>query len=299
MKNECSWNVADQIYCINLNSRPDRLASAKAEFRKVGLEKVRFHFAKKSPEGGKYGCFESHWTILRECHANNVNSVLIFEDDIHIQGNWRETLEQVRRTIQAQPDWEYINIGGYPVFFESRGNEDICRGKTLMAHAVLISRRGIESFLSVYSKPDSLHIDDAYMCLFRSAFLNTKFSRFSQKKKQLGSDINWECVSRNEPTLDQFVQNNLAPEFHTYLANAAYRFSFLPYRLRPWLLPSFIDEGELKALHHYERGLRKWKTGPIGGLGFVMLFLFALIKVEIPESFPHSRLSVLLKAVKG
>jgi hypothetical protein len=54
------WSFVDAVYCISLKTREDRVASASAEFHKVGLcRQVLFHRPDRHPNNGIVGCWES------------------------------------------------------------------------------------------------------------------------------------------------------------------------------------------------------------------------------------------------
>ena len=43
---------------------------------------LRFFIVDKHPNGGIYGCFDSHIKIVQYMQKNNKNNILIFEDDV-------------------------------------------------------------------------------------------------------------------------------------------------------------------------------------------------------------------------
>src|SRR5689334_22550815 len=61
------WSFVDGAYCISLRSRPDRAASAAAEFHRVGLcWKVVFYRPAKHPTRPKIGIWEAHRRVALE-----------------------------------------------------------------------------------------------------------------------------------------------------------------------------------------------------------------------------------------
>lgn len=77
------WQRIDRIYCITLEDRKDRQASAKAQFERVGLDGQVFFFrARRHPDNCEQGIFESHLACLKMALVDGARHVLVFEDDV-------------------------------------------------------------------------------------------------------------------------------------------------------------------------------------------------------------------------
>jgi GR25 family glycosyltransferase involved in LPS biosynthesis len=77
------WNRIDRIYCISLEERRDRQASARHQFARAGLAgKVVFHIARRHPTDCEQGIFESHQAVLKMGLDAGARHILVFEDDI-------------------------------------------------------------------------------------------------------------------------------------------------------------------------------------------------------------------------
>lgn len=77
------WNRIDRIYCISLEGRTDRQASARNQFAGVGLDgKVTFHIARPHPTNCEQGIFESHQACLKMGLDAGARYILVFEDDV-------------------------------------------------------------------------------------------------------------------------------------------------------------------------------------------------------------------------
>ena len=72
----------DKIYCINLDSRPDRWEECLEEFKKIGIDDIVERFPAIELTPGIAGCTKSHYEIIKLCKKNNFKNVLIFEDDV-------------------------------------------------------------------------------------------------------------------------------------------------------------------------------------------------------------------------
>lgn len=128
MKNP--FNFFDEIYCINLDERPDRWEHSQEQFYKLGiLDKVKRYSAIKPtlderwkrdvPWGkGKYryplvgavGCAESHKAIIRLAKEKNLKNVMVFEDDFIVSENWFEILNPAITELQKH-NWHNFYLG--------------------------------------------------------------------------------------------------------------------------------------------------------------------------------------------
>ena len=70
----------DKIYCINLDSRPERWQESLIEFERLGLDVERMPGFQLTP--GIAGCSKSHLECIKLAKANGHKNVLILEDDI-------------------------------------------------------------------------------------------------------------------------------------------------------------------------------------------------------------------------
>lgn len=76
------WDFFDKIYCINVQSRPDRYEKMRDFFKAHGIP-VEFYRPAKHPRSGMRGCFESHRELCRRGLEMSCQRILVFEDDIH------------------------------------------------------------------------------------------------------------------------------------------------------------------------------------------------------------------------
>ncbi len=113
----------ERVYCVNLDRRPERWQAFLDHVAAVEdwpLPEVRRFSATDGAQpdtpawwnagGGAWGCRDSHLRILRECLADGVESVLIFEDDAKFPADFGELLRNFLRDVPD--DWEVIYLGG-------------------------------------------------------------------------------------------------------------------------------------------------------------------------------------------
>jgi glycosyl transferase family 25 len=118
----------DQIFCINLDSRPDRWALASKQFSRFGLSKSVMRIAgidlRSDPklqehehlQKGKYsflanfGCILSHRRIIEQARQAGLRNILVFEDDVKFLD---ENCHMVGSTLTALKEihWEIFYLG--------------------------------------------------------------------------------------------------------------------------------------------------------------------------------------------
>lgn len=77
------WSFLDGAYCVSLQSRPDRAASAAAELHRVGLCRMTlFHRPVKNENWPVAGIWEAHRAVAMHALASGRKNVLILEDDV-------------------------------------------------------------------------------------------------------------------------------------------------------------------------------------------------------------------------
>lgn len=132
------FSFFDRIYCINLDSRPDRWRQCNAKFSEFGISglPVRFpavHFRgvpdNQRKLAGQAGCTLSHFAVLSDAKKNGFKNFLVLEDDFEIHGETGAYLENLSKSISQLPDnWDMFYLGGnltdnygvYPVSKYSR-----------------------------------------------------------------------------------------------------------------------------------------------------------------------------------
>lgn len=122
------YKYFDKIYCINLDSRPDRWAYVSDHLAKFGLKDKVERFSaidvRSDPEMRKHeklsknnfsllancGCTLSHRKIIESAMECGLENVLVFEDDIKILEN---NIADVHRSLMdlAELDWTIFYLG--------------------------------------------------------------------------------------------------------------------------------------------------------------------------------------------
>jgi hypothetical protein len=136
------WSFVDAIYCISLLERPDRLASAVAEFHRVGLcRHVIFYRPRRHPQDPIIGIWESHRAVARHAWERGHARVLMLEDDVRFtRALCPRKLQSIARAMTVLPaDWHILYLGHWPIratFFRS----NLLRTQSACTHAYVANR---------------------------------------------------------------------------------------------------------------------------------------------------------------
>ncbi|TAD78972.1 MAG: hypothetical protein EA001_05625 [Oscillatoriales cyanobacterium] len=109
----------DQIYCINLDRRPDRWEHCQQEFSKHGIEQVTRFSAVDAKQiqlpfdamyNAELSCTLSHLKVLEQAIATAAERVLILEDDVVFHDRLGEFFDHYWRQLPL--DWDVCLMGG-------------------------------------------------------------------------------------------------------------------------------------------------------------------------------------------
>lgn len=118
----------DAVYLLNLPDRTDRLRESFQELEKIDpaarilvevVPGVRAIEAHGFPSVGAYGCFQAHLGALRLAQNRGVRSVLILEDDLHLERDLPEQWATIGSAV-ASESWDLLNVGFHTDFNRSR-----------------------------------------------------------------------------------------------------------------------------------------------------------------------------------
>ena len=123
----------DRIYCINLDSRPDRWKYVRGQFKQFGLRRDVERFSaidiRTDPDYtaserllrdnfsllAMCGCMLSHRKIIETARDENLDTVLVFEDDIRFL---EDNVGSIDRSLNqlGQLDWDVFYLGATYLF---------------------------------------------------------------------------------------------------------------------------------------------------------------------------------------
>ena len=119
IKNQSINEYFDNIYCINLDRRPDRWDEIKSEIDKNGLIVERVLGVDGNPNNieknpgvleGDVGCTLSHYNIILDAKKRGLEKVLVLEDDAIFIDDLNVKFEEFIK--QLPDDWDMVYFGG-------------------------------------------------------------------------------------------------------------------------------------------------------------------------------------------
>ena len=152
-------NGVGHIYCINLDSRPDRLKLFDEEAKKGGFQYERI----MGVEGGAPGATLSHLYTCMMAKEENFGNHAVFEDDAVFSPHFNAVFAKAFSELPAE--WDILFLGGnYGLY--ARYSENLLRIKNSMCfHAMVINKRFYDIFIETLSKtkfPCDVAMDKIY-----------------------------------------------------------------------------------------------------------------------------------------
>ena len=161
MKNIKSLNdYFEKIYCVNLKRSTERWNECQEIFKFHNLNVSRFEAVDGFEEGvnnsnllpGEYGCYMSHYNIIKECADKKYDKVLILEDDVQFHPDLTELFFKFESQL---PDWDMLYFGGNhtpmpPILI----SENVLKLRhTYTTHAYAINSKSIDLIFSKMQNP--------------------------------------------------------------------------------------------------------------------------------------------------
>lgn len=142
------FDFFDQIFCINLDTRPDRWKESEQEFLKLGiLDKVK-RVSGVVAEPTWRACDLSHISIIDEAIENKYQNILILEDDVCFSDNALDVLSNALTDLQKQTNWDLFYLGETIVSpFQIITPNLLKLGSAFATHAYAINGHFLETML--------------------------------------------------------------------------------------------------------------------------------------------------------
>lgn len=179
-------NIDDiNIFCINLDRRPDRWSAMQEEFKKHNLYNVRRWSAVDHKQNNitppVLACSMSHLALLQHAYDNNYPYVLILEDDTILAKNFNSKL--IQYVSELPYDWGVFSLHCYKSLTENI-SDHTCLLSSMMfgTHGILIHRKSIKQILDTYKMDctEKIYFDNLKIYApkkeFTLAFQNAKDS---------------------------------------------------------------------------------------------------------------------------
>lgn len=137
------WSFIDGVYCISLQNRADRAASAAAELHRTGLCRIAlFHRPVKHTTWPVAGIWEAHRAVALHALASGKRTVLILEDDVVFSRSIRaRTTRAIQAALGELPDDWMIFYLGHMSRWALPVRRNVLRVSSTAAHAYIASPR--------------------------------------------------------------------------------------------------------------------------------------------------------------
>jgi glycosyl transferase family 25 len=168
-------NFFDRIFCVNLDSRPDRWKSAVEEFEKHSLQveripgidgsKMNLDFPPEIKEGA-VGCALSQFFAIKYAKQLGLNNFLLLEDDIQFEDNINNIFDEYVKEVPE--DWDMLYLGGqhYHGMNLQQISEHVYKCEyTLAAHSVAFKSTVFDRFINNLidiTKPCDVHYAESH-----------------------------------------------------------------------------------------------------------------------------------------
>lgn len=144
-----------KFYCISLDSRDDRRSDINKEFSRLNIP-IQWWIVKRHPEGGNYGCFETHVNIWEKCDSD---IVVIFEDDFEFKGTQEEFWKLINESVELSSKYDTIHLGNIPYNIGKKISDNFYEGKYLIACCYLFRRDKIQALIPIVKHHYGSQID--------------------------------------------------------------------------------------------------------------------------------------------
>jgi hypothetical protein len=137
------WSFLDGAYCISLQHRADRAASAAAQLHRTGLCRLTlFHRPVKNTAWPVAGIWEAHRAVALHALASGKRTVLILEDDVVFSRSVRPTrIRGIAAALGRLPDDWMIFYLGHMSRWAFLVRRNVLRVSSTAAHAYIASPR--------------------------------------------------------------------------------------------------------------------------------------------------------------
>ena len=131
----------DAIYCINLDSRPDRWSEAQRELAAVGIADRVERVAAIVHADREESCRLSHLECIRRGASVGADTVLIFEDDVTFPRFSPRALAASLGRLRTVQDWDLFYLGGVILDTPTHVRPELFRAPVAQTHAYAVHRR--------------------------------------------------------------------------------------------------------------------------------------------------------------
>jgi len=172
----------NQHFYINLENRPERNLDTIVELKKLGIKKPN-RFDAITHEIPLVGCALSHIGCIEKAKELNWDYVIIFEDDIKIEGK-NKLIEKFNKFIKYDFDVLYLGVWNYvkPIQVE----KDLARVvKGVCFHSYIVKRHYYDTLINNLKEGIELKLKDPN----NGKYNNDEYIEILQQKDR------WFCIT--------------------------------------------------------------------------------------------------------
>ncbi len=154
------------VTIINVKDRNDRKQHSVQQCKRLGIKDIHWFHPIKHPNGGAYGCYESHIAVWKQCFQENPTSNFYFicEDDIQVNSVDCKSILRIAVKFMNKnyKQIDMFHLHDYCVYQSDKLNNDLFSlGQGQCMHAYFISREYIKKIIDNIPPADGTHIDYA------------------------------------------------------------------------------------------------------------------------------------------
>jgi len=189
----------EQIYCINLDCRPERWQAVCREFDAVGILHRVQRFSGIEHEHPRRGCALSHMACIEKARRSGCRNVLIFEDDLRWRRWDEELFERAVGILKRDNRWELFYLGGRLKRQARVISPEVLESRLWGGHAYAVSHRAYARMVDV-----ELPLDVWYSHTFCSYCIRPLMA----VQAKGFSDIKGSHIENKEDIFDKYYQEN-------------------------------------------------------------------------------------------
>lgn len=200
-----AFDYFDEIYCINLDERPDRWQHAMQEFTKAGIEDKVKRFSAIKENDGRVGIIKSNLSIIKIAKEKKLKNVLVFEDDVKF------IVDDPQKVLQTSIE-QAKGLNWYLFYLGANTHEKLIRfkpnlillKKAFAVHSMAYSSLMYDLFIKKYEGLNKIsqfgdildvyfaqQIQEKYICLMTNPMMTTQMNDYSDIEKR---DVNQEYI---------------------------------------------------------------------------------------------------------
>lgn len=155
-----NYNLFDNVWVINLETRPDRWDISKKRLKEVGITSKRWNATNAESEEfkqlynkisypkrtkGEIACYMSHKNLWKHIYATGKPYALIFEDDLLFSPGVGK--KDIMNAMEQSKGFNIIYLGHCHTNIISFLKPDVKKGTGQCLHAYIITRKAIKKIL--------------------------------------------------------------------------------------------------------------------------------------------------------